>query len=380
MRLPSNPDALENKPSTSGSVSRDPSYPDRARIDSDVRAFLRPVSTPWIVFDRDSRVDDFAKSALRVGAVFASSPSFRPEVIQAAEAIGKSVEEVANMPLPLPPLDSAAPVTAPAAEAPAAPGAPAAPVAQQPLVREDAFRAGAVLAPAMSSVLPNNGVFPVSVSSPESAVEPSNLVVARDVMHDSSSIALHDDARLGIGSDPFVTPPGLPKRGRVAMIAGACAGVLALVGATVFVLSGGVRSQATASVTAPAVEMAAAPAMAAAPSPAETLELDSIPPPPSTIAEAAPATTPGTPAEAAPATTPEPARSKIPTDPKKRFGKLTIKSDAKYKNVWFDGKRMLGNGQRSFLVYCGMHTIAVADKTDAKDIEVPCNGEYVVSR
>lgn len=31
-----------------------PSYPDRRRIDSDVRAFLRQPSTPWIVFDRAS--------------------------------------------------------------------------------------------------------------------------------------------------------------------------------------------------------------------------------------------------------------------------------------------------------------------------------------
>ncbi|MBX3203234.1 MAG: hypothetical protein KF894_34235, partial [Labilithrix sp.] len=72
--------------------------------------------------------------------------------------------------------------------------------------------------------------------------------------------------------------------------------------------------------------------------------------------------------------------AKAPVEPKTRFGKLTIKADAKRKNVWFDGKRMLGSGQRSFTVFCGMHTIAVADKTDARDVEVPCNGEYVVSK
>jgi len=27
-----------------------------------------------------------------------------------------------------------------------------------------------------------------------------------------------------------------------------------------------------------------------------------------------------------------------------------------------------------------MHTIAVSDKADARDVEVPCNGEYVVSK
>src|SRR4051794_16659592 len=76
MRFPPKSDGLDPE---KASVTREPSYPDRARIDSDVRAFLRPASSPWIVFDRDSRIDDFAKSALRLGAVFASSPNLRNE-------------------------------------------------------------------------------------------------------------------------------------------------------------------------------------------------------------------------------------------------------------------------------------------------------------
>lgn len=35
---------------------RAPSIPDRRRMESDVRAFLRAPSTPWITFDRDSKV------------------------------------------------------------------------------------------------------------------------------------------------------------------------------------------------------------------------------------------------------------------------------------------------------------------------------------
>jgi hypothetical protein len=224
----------------------------------------------------------------------------------------------------------------------------------------------------MSSVLPANGVFPVSAGSPESAVEPSNMVVASDVVSDSSSVAIYNDVRPAAESDPFAAP-GVPKRGRLAAIAGACAGVLALVGATAFVLSGGVRSHATNAVVSPMTEANVAPATTAAavPPPAETLEIDAIPapPPPTAIAEAV-----------APVAKAEPTAAKVPTEPKKRFGKLTIKSEARHKNVWFDGKRMLGSGQRSFLVFCGMHTVAVADKADAKDIEVPCNGEYIVSR
>jgi len=41
------------------------SIPDRRRIDSDVRAFLREPSTPWIVFDQEGR----PPSQLAVGEV-----------------------------------------------------------------------------------------------------------------------------------------------------------------------------------------------------------------------------------------------------------------------------------------------------------------------
>jgi hypothetical protein len=339
MRPPSNPEALENKPATTDTVSRDPSYPDRARIDSDVRAFLRPVSTPWIVFDRDSRVGvDFAASALRMGAVFASSPSFRPEVIKAAEESGKSLDEVAALPLPT--------LSIPA---PAAPNA---------IAHDDPFRAGGTLAPAMSSVLRDAGVFPPAPTASDRVVEPSNLVVASDVVSDSSSIE----------SIPVVARSG-SRRGRIAAIVGACAGVLVL--ASVVVGGARIHERAAAAsgskaMQAPAIDAVSAPA----PVPTETIALGSR-------------TSPAVPSSAATTTTPaarEPAAAKVPTDPKKRFGKLTLKGDATRKVVWFDGKRMLGSGQRTFLVLCGMHTVAVSDKADTKDIEVPCNGEYVVSK
>src|SRR5262249_7527009 len=137
MRLPYAPDAPENKDDSQKAVNRDPSYPDRARIDSDVRAFLRPASSPWIVFDRDSRVDDFARAALRVGAVSASSPSFvNNEPKSSPEGV------VLTTPIPSPVL-----LDAPAPE---------------PVAKPDAFAAGAVLTSSMSSVLSNKGVFPTT--------------------------------------------------------------------------------------------------------------------------------------------------------------------------------------------------------------------------
>jgi hypothetical protein len=280
------------------------------------------VSTPWIVFDRDSRIDvegrnaidDFAKSALRVGAVFASNPSFRPEVMQAAADSG-----------------------------------------------EVAFRPGAYLASPASSVPADVGMFPHS--SPESVVEPSSLVVSSDVMPDSSSAIPLDGSREVAVSDALLAPAVLPRRGRLGAIAGAC-GVLAMAGVIVALAAGGTHTPQAAAPKNIELPTAAAAALAA--------------PPPAEIAVApAPANEPSA---ASTTTTNEPAAAKVPTDPKKRFGKLTIKAEAKRKNVWFDGKRMLGAGQRSFLVFCGMHTVAVSDKADTKDIEIPCNGEYVVSK
>ena len=72
MRDPFSPDppaALETAVSP-GTTTESPriaavSLPDRRRIDSDVRAFLREPSTPWIVFDQEGR----PPSQLAVGEV-----------------------------------------------------------------------------------------------------------------------------------------------------------------------------------------------------------------------------------------------------------------------------------------------------------------------
>jgi hypothetical protein len=244
-------------------VSRDPSYPDRARIDSDVRAFLRPASSPWIVFDRDSRIDDFAKSALRVGAVFVSQPSFGPAV---------------NMDVRI--------TDAPASEAP---------------------------------------MFPEPSVSQAAAEDPSTVTVASDL------------------SPNLTIPPELVRRPRRAPLAIAAGAIALVAGVALFAP----RVPAPAKAAATHVQTFAAsielPAMV------ERIEIAPPPPPPRVD-------------------TPE---------PKKRLGRLTIKADPKTKHVWFDGKRMLGTGTRSFAVLCGMHTLAINDKAETKDIEVPCNGEYV---
>lgn len=328
MRLSSTPDATENtkenaekRPST---VNRDPSYPDRARIDSDVRAFLRPASSPWIVFDRDSRIDgDFAKAALRIGAVFASSPSLLPETTTQSSA------EVVT----------------------------SAPPAHEPLV-------GAVLSSGISSSHPATGMFPETPHVTTDNAEPSNMVVASD-------LAPEEEVATPNPSWSSLEVPGLKPNRRRIVIGGSVASAV-LVAAALVLSIGGRHETKSAKVTEPApqkTEELRAPA--AAPTEGEHFEI--------------PAPTPVEEPKVVVAEEPKTAESKADEgasskDPKKRFGRLVIKDAAKGKMVWFDGKRMLGNGQRSFLVFCGMHTVAVADKSDMRDVEIPCNGEYVVSK
>ena len=265
MRLPTSPEGPEIKPADPKTVSRDPSYPDRARIDSDVRAFLRPVSSPWIVFDRDSRIDDAAKSALRIGAIFRTTPMF-PE-----------------------------------------------PTKPEPVVSE-----------------------------------PSTLSVASDI---SPEVPLPLPPRM---PSSLTIPPELVRRSRAPMItAGFVSSVLALAAGVLLATPSHTRK---ATATAPVIVVTTA--RVDAPRVVETPKVEAP------KAEA-PVETPAAKAEAEPKT--------------KLLGKLTIKADPKVKNVWLDGKRMLGIGSRSFLVKCGMHTVAVNDKADQKDIEIPCNGEYIPS-
>lgn len=307
MREPFVSEALEIDVVATDSVKRDPSYPDRARIDSDVRAFLRPVSTPWIVFDRDSRVDDFAKSALRAGAFFASSPSFRSETLEEARR-GASAPSGAS---------------------------------EEVTVDTSAL-----------DVVPSVAV-PVAVP----AAEPSDVALSRDL---PSEFALE----VGRGtppSNPFARAVGWrsPRRalGLAALVAAAAAVAATALGVSSF---GGAPQQASARSAALAVGRAA-PANVAEmpPSPAGSVALD----PAADRLESAP-----------------PRRSERASASRKRLGKLSIRADAKSRNVWLDGKRMLGAGPRSFLVACGMHTIAVADRSDARDVEIPCDGEYSVGK
>jgi hypothetical protein len=272
MREPSRPESPnfeETGPIRVATRAPDPSYPDRARIDSDVRYLLRPPSTPWITFDKDPIA----------GEVFSSS---RSSVIDAPGLF------------------------------PDAQAAIAAATAREPMPMD-----------------------------PIPPVEPSNVVVATDIQPKES---LHDITH----DEPYVPPVATPKQIMVAV--GAMIGVAATIVVAVFVL--GSKSDAKVATAATAQPASIPTASEIAP---PVLDAPSAPAPP-------------------PPTTAAPAKAENPG-----WAKLTIKGAAKGHRVYLDGKMLLGQGQRTFMIRCGDHTIAVGNKTDAKDVDVPCNGEYVVS-
>ncbi|HEY8074841.1 MAG TPA: hypothetical protein VIF62_12045 [Labilithrix sp.] len=83
-----------------------------------------------------------------------------------------------------------------------------------------------------------------------------------------------------------------------------------------------------------------------------------------------------------PAPSPEPVKP-APVradDPRAKLGRLSIRGVASAQWVFFDGKRLLGKGARSFDVMCGTHTIAIGKRDGGQTVDVPCMGEYTVDR
>lgn len=95
---------------------RDPSFVDRQRLDSDVRAFLRQPSTPWMVFDRDevsstlppepepaapfvgSVLAGSGSSVVREEGFFPQTDSYAPEAPVVEASTAAVVTELADAP------------------------------------------------------------------------------------------------------------------------------------------------------------------------------------------------------------------------------------------------------------------------------------------
>jgi hypothetical protein len=192
-------------------------------------------------------------------------------------------------------------------------------------------------------------MFPAGQAAP--AHEPSSVVVAADVGVDASSTT----EALALDADAL--DAALPvSRGNGWKVAAALALGLAALGV------------AKAAITTPTADASVPVASVAnasrAPEPAR-LDLASIPP--ADLASSEPAAPPAT-------AKPEAAAKES------RYGRLSIRGAARHHRVYIDGKLLLGAGKRSFNMVCGAHTIAVGSKGTPRDVEIPCNGELVVSK
>ena len=302
MRDPASPDPEKSAQTDARGGSPVVSNPDRRRIDSDVRAFLREPSTPWIIFDQEGR----PPSQLAVGDL-----------------------------LPM----------------------------------------------ARVSMLSEHGFFPATAAIDAAAAsharfdarpEPSSLAVASD---------LTGDADLGsAGGDEHAADVSIPMRGlsrRLLGVAAACVAVVSTLAIGGYV----VRSTSHHVGSAQAQSSLGAPPSLGAPSPAD------IPPPDFDVSAAAAKLTavsaPAPAANAPAAPSREREREEAPLKASaKRYARLTVAGDARGRDVFFDGKRMLGRGARSFTVMCGTHTIAVGTRTDSREVDIPCTGaaELVVEK
>jgi hypothetical protein len=275
------------------------SIPDQRRIDSDVRAFLRQPSTPWIVFDRDSRPPQVS-----VGDVFLVP---RRSLLSLSDAHFFT--------------------SAPELEA-----------------RGSACAAGSFVA---------RGLPPLPAEPPLSPVEPSTLTVATDLLPVGDPVP---DLAEDIGPAPMfnVRPYLLSACGAVLSF-----GLVVAVAAFAIGRSGTVHeASASPALVSPAaagqqVRSAATPvtSQSVAGAPAEgTLEApsDSNVVVPTPLASAGTASSP------------------------KKYVRFAIAGEARTRDVYLDGKRLLGHGARSFPVLCGTHTVAVGRRSDTRAVEIPC--------
>jgi len=267
---------------------------DRARMESDVRAFLRQRSTPWIVFAEGK------------GAGAPYVPQVEAALAQLEPLVHAPVSGAAALPVPM---------LAPASIAPTA----------------------------------------VSVPPPVLVDEPSVRAMIRDTTPADGVRAMGPSIEIDLRS----LTRGSRTRKRVAITAVAAVAVAVLATGAASIKSK--NDQSSGPPRLPPTALAAEPPRA---------ELAETTPSP-VAAKDAPVVT-----KEAPSVPVIKAAAKAPTG----LGRLIITGEARSRAVYMDGKMMLGSGPRSFNVRCGPHTLAVGNKTEPRDIEIPCNGELKITR
>ena len=298
MRDPLSPDASEVPESSvaEGGPARGAriaavSLPDRRRIDSDVRAFLREPSTPWIVFDQEGR----PPSQLAVGEVLT--------------------------------------------------------VPRKTLLSDYNF-------------FPATAAVDASAASPR--LEPSSLAVASDL---EGSEECEESADLAAAARLASSLPLFGLSRRVLGASAAAVALMSILAVSAFALRGSAPEAVSArgSLAAQPAQRSFGGAVAA-----------DVPPP--DLAPSAPSVAGAEAAVATPSVSSPPKDEAMSKPAAKRWGRLSVAGDARGKDVFLDGKRMLGRGARSFTVMCGMHKIAIGSRADAHEVEIPCNAELVVGK
>jgi hypothetical protein len=327
MRDPASPEGPKVPEAVTSSGTPCVSIPDRRRIDSDVRAFLREPSTPWIVFDQEGR----PPSQLAVGEILRGP--------------------------------------------------------RRTLLSDyDFFPATAAVdhASASHSLLADTSLAAVSSDVSANASSSTQLPAHRDSGPPDSSEVAPLSSSFALRAFPMF---GVSRR-----VLGFAAGGVALLSILVV---GAVALQAASSASAPSAAvdgaslrttLAATPATPA--TPVTPVSAD-VPPPDLVVKAPQPAVAPVALVAPAPAVAAAPVALTVVTprvgeasarSGANKYGRLTIAGDARAKDVFMDGKRMLGHGARTFSVMCGAHTIAVSVRSDAHEVEIPCNAELVVGK
>ncbi len=354
----------------------------RAPMSSNLQYMLKQPSTPWVTFDRDSKVAKDEGGGPLPDPLDAGWGEATEDVLPLRSAPPPPVARAAEGPAPVapvPPADVPPPpphlmamvdqVLSQSRPPPADPGP-----AHEP-------RPGPVFTAMPSDVAPPVATAPVV--APRAALQaepapPANVAPLNDAPRPAdlaqpapfAAPAMHDDA------DAELAP--IPTRSPLLFVAigGALILVLGLAAVGFFVL----RSPASAT-TAPIPAVSVTPMPSASP-------VASVSPPPDIVtgpatsasvahADTAPSSTPAAPS--ASSASPPPVS---PLDPKTglpRASFLTIPRALARHYIFLDGKRMLGTGARSFPVKCGEHTLAIDDRKAERVINVECGGEYIVT-
>ncbi len=344
---PETPKTPENEGPSGSSGIPGVSIPDRRRIDSDVRAFLREPSTPWIVFDQEGR----PPSQLAVGEVLKGP---RRTLLSDYDFF-PSTAAVDQTPQPLPLR-----------------------MMEQPSTLEPSSLSVASDLRAASDAAASSQIYPPATT---------DVAAVEDALPDFSAAPIFGVSRRILGA----------SAAGVALLSLLVVGGLAL--RSVSSSSNDGAAFRNAAIAQPAARAAAgAPVPADIPppdldvkAPAPAVNADRVvAPEPTIVAPAAPAPvmipTPLAVAAPAPAVSAAPAGLPVavtiipPKNGVNKYTRFTITGDARAKDVYLDAKRMLGRGTRSFSVLCGAHTISINVRNEPHDVDFPCGAELIVGK